>query len=84
MPADHFTRATGIRMAVLATSHLQTRELEPALTAANISLRILNNVQSSRAHSYLHDVTRALAPWKGHPEVADLIARTRTELPAAA
>lgn len=84
MPADRFTRATGIRMAVLATSHLQNRELERGLTAANTSLRILSNVHSSRAHSYLHDVTRALTPWKGHPEVADLIQRTRTELPAAA
>ncbi|MEV7525611.1 sporulation protein [Streptomyces sp. NPDC091371] len=84
MPADRFTRATGIRMAVLAASHLQARELEPGLTAARTSLGILTNVHSSRAHSYLHDVTRALNPWKNHPEVADLIHRTRTELPAAA
>lgn len=84
MPADRFTRATGIRVAVLSTSHLQNRELERGLTAANTSLRILSNVHSTRAHSYLHDVTRALAPWKGNPEVADLIQRTRTELPAAA
>ncbi|MFB0628743.1 hypothetical protein [Streptomyces sp. AB3(2024)] len=84
MPADRFTRATGIRMAVLANSHLQARDLEPGLAAANISLTILSNVHSSRAHSYLHDVTRALAPWKNHPEVADLIQRTRTELPAVA
>ncbi|WP_329201821.1 MULTISPECIES: sporulation protein [unclassified Streptomyces] len=84
MPADRFTRATGIRMAVLATSHLQNRELEPGLAAANTSLSILSNVHSSRAHNYLHDVTRALGPWKGHPEVADLIQRTRTELPAVA
>ncbi|MCJ0868016.1 sporulation protein [Streptomyces sp. AP-93] len=84
MPADRFTRATGIRMAVLATSHLQNRELEPGLTAANTSLTILSNVQSARAHSYLHEVTRTLSPWKDRPEVADLIQRTRTELPAAA
>ncbi|WP_331721059.1 hypothetical protein [Streptomyces sp. NBC_00454] len=84
MPADRFTCATGIRMAVLATSHLQNHELERGLTAANTSLRILSNIHSSRAHSYLHDVTRALTPWKRHPEVADLIQRTRTELPAAA
>ncbi|MFI1890048.1 sporulation protein [Streptomyces jumonjinensis] len=84
MPADHFTRATGIRMAVLATSHLQNRDLERGLTAANTSLRILSNVRSSRAHSYLHEAARALTPWKGQPEVADLIHRTRTELPAAA
>ncbi|MEU6210915.1 sporulation protein [Streptomyces sp. NPDC047023] len=84
MPADRFTRATGIRMAVLAASHLQNRELEHGLTAANTSLHILTHVHSARAHSYLHDVTRALTPWKGHPEVADLIHRTRTELPSAA
>ncbi|MEU5148718.1 sporulation protein [Streptomyces yangpuensis] len=83
MPADRFTRATGIRMAVLAASHLQARELERGLVAANTSLRILSNVHSTRAHSYLHDVTRALAPWKTRPEVADLIRRTRTELPTA-
>ncbi|MFF4104292.1 sporulation protein [Streptomyces sp. NPDC001903] len=84
MPADRFTRATGIRMAVLATSHLQNRELERGLIAANTSLRILSNVHSTRAHSYLRDVTHTLAPWKGSPEVADFIHRTRTELPAAA
>ncbi|MFE9801599.1 sporulation protein [Streptomyces goshikiensis] len=83
MPTDRFTRATGIRMAVLAASHLQARELERGLVAANTSLRILSNVHSTRAHSYLHDVTRALAPWKTRPEVADLIRRTRTELPTA-
>ncbi|MEU8844423.1 sporulation protein [Streptomyces roseus] len=84
MPADRFTRATGIRLAVLATSHLQNHELERGLAAANASLRILTKVHSSRAHSYLHDVTRTLTPWKRHPEVADLIHRTRTELPATA
>ncbi|MFK0017178.1 sporulation protein [Streptomyces sp. NPDC091027] len=83
MSADRFIRATGIRMAVLAASHIQNRELENGLTAANTSLRILTHVDSARAHSYLHDVTRALTPWKEHPEVADLIHRTRTELPSA-
>ncbi|MEW1545951.1 sporulation protein [Streptomyces tsukubensis] len=81
MSADRFTRATGIRMAVLAISHLQNRDLERGLTAANTSLRILSNVHSARAHGYLHDVIRALTPWKGHPEVVGLIRRTRTELP---
>lgn len=84
MPADRFTRATGIRMAVLATSHLQARDLEPGLAAATASLAILSHVHSSRAHSYLHEVTRALAPWKAHPAAADFIQRTRSELPTAA
>ncbi|MFD4924177.1 sporulation protein [Streptomyces goshikiensis] len=84
MPADRFTRATGIRMAVLTASHLQARELEAGLAAAGTSLDILRNVHSPRAHNYLHEVLRAMAEWKNHPEVADLVHRTHTELPAAA
>lgn len=82
MPTDRFTRATGIRMAVLATSHLHARELEPGLAAANTSLTILAGVHSARSHSYLHHVNEP-SP-RGGPEVTHFVHRTRTQLPAAA
>ncbi|MFK3734621.1 hypothetical protein ACI2LJ_30640 [Streptomyces sp. NPDC088090] len=48
MPAGRFTRAVGIRHAVLASSHIQAGDLDRALTTADRALGILSTVQSSR------------------------------------
>ncbi len=77
MPASRFTRAVGIRKAVLAAAHLQHRDLDQGLAEAQESLAILQNVRSPRAHSYLHDVVGALAPWRRERRVADFVHDTR-------
>ncbi|MEU8540879.1 sporulation protein [Streptomyces sp. NPDC048717] len=85
MPADRFARATGIRHAVVATSHLQARDLDRGLLAGRQAVEILSGVTSIRTTSYLTTVTNALAPWRGEGavrELVDTISRS-TGVPAA-
>ncbi|MGW6606188.1 hypothetical protein [Streptomyces sp. NPDC055036] len=83
MPADRFTRAVGIRKAVLAATHLQRPDLDQGLADAQESLTILQNLRSPRAHSYLHDVVRALDPWQRERRVVQFVHDTRRCLSAA-
>ncbi|MFF6888611.1 sporulation protein [Streptomyces sp. NPDC012421] len=82
MPPGQFTRAVGIRLAVLAGSHLQDHDLDQSLTVGTRALDILRTVTSTRAHGYLTNFTTALEPWKTHRTVRDFVARARTELTA--
>ncbi|MFE2727143.1 hypothetical protein [Kitasatospora sp. NPDC059327] len=82
MPVGRYTRAVGIRAAVLASAHLIDGNLEPALTDGHRSVDILKGVRSPRAHTYLYDVTDRLGRWKDEPAVRDLVHRVRTELPS--
>jgi hypothetical protein len=76
MPAGVFTRAVGIRHTVLATAHLQQRDLEPGLEAGERALAILGGVRSTRSRTYLRAVATALSPWCSRPDVADFLHRT--------
>lgn len=82
MPAGRFTRAVGIRLAVLATSHLQARDLTQGLQLGSQALQVLRKVHSSRAHGYVRDITTALGPWRTEPQVADFTDQARTALAA--
>ncbi|MBD0692471.1 hypothetical protein [Streptomyces sp. CBMA123] len=84
MPVDRFTRAVGIRAAVVATTYAIDRELEQAVAGGHRSVDILSAVHSPRAHSYLHDLVGRLAPWKEDARVRNLAHRVRTELPPVA
>ncbi|MET9110749.1 hypothetical protein [Streptomyces zhihengii] len=75
MPAGRYTRATGIRLAVLASSHIQEGDLDQGLAAAARSLDILSKVQSTRARSYLHVVVKDLEPWRADARVKDFAHR---------
>ncbi|MEV7682110.1 hypothetical protein AB0O64_26695 [Streptomyces sp. NPDC088341] len=77
MSANRFTRAVGIRKAVLAAAHLQHDDLDQGLASAQESLTILQNLRSPRAHSYLHDVVRTLVPWRREQRVVDFVHDTR-------
>ncbi|MEU8779064.1 hypothetical protein [Streptomyces sp. NPDC048606] len=77
MPAGRFTRATGIRFAVLATSHIQAHDLEQGLATATQALHILRAVRSTRAHGYVRDITTALEPWKRESAVSDFVHQAR-------
>ncbi|MFE0777804.1 sporulation protein [Streptomyces sp. NPDC058861] len=78
MPAARFTRATGIRLAVLASSHLQNGDLDHGLQAAAQATDILRSVQSTRARSYLHAITGDLAPWAADSRAKEFIHRPRS------
>ncbi|MEU0946915.1 sporulation protein [Streptomyces canus] len=72
MSANDFTRSVGLRMTVLATTHLQNRDLDQALADGQRAVTILSHVRSTRATGYLTDVVRAMAPWRRDPRVAQL------------
>ncbi|MFD4319014.1 sporulation protein [Streptomyces sp. NPDC058548] len=83
MPSDRFTRAVGIRLAVLAGSHLQDKDLDQSLAVGTRALAVLRTVSSTRAHGYLRDFTAALEPWRNDRSVSAFIDRTKAELAAA-
>ncbi|MFE5484138.1 sporulation protein [Streptomyces sp. NPDC056527] len=80
MPSDRFTRAVGIRLSVLARSHLRAKDLEQSLAVGSKALTALRTVSSTRAHGYLLDYTALLEPWKKNQDVSEFIHRTRGEL----
>ncbi|MEV2279257.1 sporulation protein [Nocardiopsis sp. NPDC049922] len=75
MPTDRFARSYGLRLAVLATAHVQQGDLDAALPAANESVDVLSRVRSRRAVGYLHDLAHRLSPHGGKPEVRETIRR---------
>ncbi|MET8411145.1 sporulation protein [Streptomyces sp. NPDC005195] len=84
MPSGRFTRAVGIRLSVLASTHLQDGDLEQSLQVGSRALEVLVNVSSTRAHGYLRSLATELEPWKkDSTAVAEFIDRTHRELAAA-
>ncbi len=63
MALGAFTRSVGVRLAIVATAHLQARDLDHGLELGNRSVDILTRVQSSRAMDYVAEFNTALAPW---------------------
>ncbi|MFE2217694.1 sporulation protein [Streptomyces canus] len=72
MPESAYTRSVGLRMTVLATAHLQNRDLDQAFAHGQRAVTILSHVRSTRATDYLAGVVRAMAPWRRDPRVIDL------------
>ncbi|MFF2131776.1 sporulation protein [Streptomyces olivochromogenes] len=84
MPSGSFTRSVGMRLAIVATAHLQARDLDRGLALGHRSVDILTRVQSSRALDYVREFNAALAPWRREPTVREFAQRTRKELGVAA
>ncbi|MFC9249190.1 hypothetical protein ACFT7S_35690 [Streptomyces sp. NPDC057136] len=53
MPKGVSTRSVGMRLAIVATAHLQARDLDHGL--GNRSVDILARVQSSRVKDYVRE-----------------------------
>ncbi|WDN56960.1 sporulation protein [Streptomyces clavuligerus] len=83
MPPGVFTRSVGMRLAIVATAHLQARDLDQGLDLGHRSVDILARVQSSRARDYVREFITALGPWRREPTVRDFLHRTRNELNVA-
>ncbi|MFJ8495432.1 sporulation protein [Streptomyces sp. NPDC094038] len=77
MSARDFTRSVGLRMTVLATTHLQKGDLDRALADGHKAVDILSGVRSARATEYLTGAVQAMAPWRRNPRVADLAHRAQ-------
>ncbi|MDX2760421.1 hypothetical protein [Streptomyces europaeiscabiei] len=80
MAPEVFTRSVGMRLAIVATAHLQARDLEHGLELGHRSVGILAHVTSARAFGYVREFSTALTPWRREPAVRDFLHRTRTEL----
>jgi tetratricopeptide (TPR) repeat protein len=83
MPSGRFTRAVGIRLSVLASTHLQNGDIEQSLDVGSRALEVLRTVSSTRAHGYLRGLTTDLEPWKADTTVSEFIGRAQNELAAA-
>lgn len=83
MSPDDFARSVGLRLTVLATTHLQGGDLDQGLALGNRAIDILGRVASARARDYVGDVTAALVPWNRERPVAEFMHRARTELTLA-
>ncbi|MFK4107348.1 sporulation protein [Streptomyces sp. NPDC002176] len=83
MSPDDFARSVGLRLTVLATTHLQEGALDQGLAVGHRAVDILGRVASARARDYVADVTAALAPWNRERPVAEFLHRARTELTLA-
>ncbi|MFD4726268.1 sporulation protein [Streptomyces seoulensis] len=83
MSPDDFARSVGLRLTVLATTHLQEGNLDQGLALGNRAVDILGRVASARARDYVADVAVALTPWRREHPVAEFMHRARTELTLA-
>lgn len=83
MPEGIFTRSVGLRMTVLATTHVQQGDLDAGIDMGNRSIDVLSRVASARARDYVGHIITAMSPWQRDPRVAELTRRARTELSAA-
>ncbi|WP_436775759.1 sporulation protein [Yinghuangia sp. YIM S09857] len=83
MPAGVFTRSVGMRLAIVATAHLQARDLDHGLELGHQSIDILARVNSTRALDYVRELTTALIAWRREAQVVEFIHRARTELSIA-
>jgi len=82
MPTGIFARSHGLRLTVLACTHLQGQspDLEAALNQGNRAVDVLARVASARAADYARDLLDRLQRWKPESGVADLTHRIRHEL----
>ncbi|MFF3020759.1 hypothetical protein [Streptomyces sp. NPDC057939] len=82
MNPDSFARSVGLRLTVLATTHLQEHDLDQGLAAGHRAIDILGRVASARARDYVADITTTITPWHREKPVADFLHRAHTELAA--
>lgn len=80
MDPNSYARSVGLRMTVLATTHLQQRDLDQGLELGHRAVDILGRIASARARDYVADITATLAPWRRDRTVAEFLHRARTEL----
>ncbi|GLZ37701.1 sporulation protein [Actinokineospora sp. NBRC 105648] len=86
IPVDAFARSHGLRLIVVASTHLQgaAPDLAAALHHGNRAVDVLTRVASARAVDYARDLVDRCLPWKDEAGVVDLARRIRTDLTAVA
>ncbi|MEU3188835.1 sporulation protein [Streptomyces sp. NPDC006923] len=80
MSKDQFTRAVGLRTAVVAATHMQAGDLEAGIDHGHQAVDILASVQSARARDYVADLLEAASRWKRNQSIRDLALRANREM----
>ncbi|WP_405742013.1 sporulation protein [Streptomyces sp. NBC_00028] len=80
MAPNAFTRSVGMRLAVVATAHLKTGDLEQSLALGHRSVDVLRQVDSHRARDYVLRLVRGLTPHRDLRPVESFLTRIRHEL----
>ncbi|MFJ6071709.1 sporulation protein [Streptomyces sp. NPDC093065] len=82
MAPNAFTRSVGMRLAVVATAHLNAGDLEHSLAVGHRSVDILRQVDSRRARDYVLRLVHTLTPHRDLRAVGAFLTRVRQELNA--
>ncbi|MFB7341139.1 sporulation protein [Streptomyces hydrogenans] len=80
MSKNDFTRAVGLRTAVVGATYMQAGELEEGLVNGHQAVDILASVESARARTYVADLLAAAGRWKRHPGIRELTLRANREM----
>ncbi|MFD6465213.1 sporulation protein [Streptomyces goshikiensis] len=83
MPVGVYTRAVGIRLAILSSAHIKAGELDQGLVLGERAVSILSQVQSTRARDYVRQVNDSLQPWRREERVRDFVHRSTATLVSA-
>ncbi|MFE7805883.1 sporulation protein [Streptomyces sp. NPDC057430] len=83
MPIGVYTRAVGIRLAVLSSAHIKAGNLDQGLDLGERAVDVLSRVNSPRAHDYVRQVNHSLQPWGREGRVRDFVHRSTTTFAAA-
>ncbi|MFE1556136.1 sporulation protein [Streptomyces sp. NPDC058734] len=83
MPVGVYTRAVGIRQAVLASAYIQAGELDHGLDLGVQAVEILARVRSTRAHAYVREVAESLRPWQNHKPAREFVRQATAALALA-
>jgi hypothetical protein len=83
MPIGVYTRAVGIRLAVLSSAHIKAGNLDQGLDLGERAVDVLSRVNSPRAHDYVRQVNHALQPWRREGRVREFVRQSTAGLTAA-
>ncbi|MEO3976835.1 tetratricopeptide repeat protein [Streptomyces sp. CAU 1734] len=83
MPAGVYTRAVGLRTAVVSATHLQAGDLDRGLALGERAVDILGQVRSARAHDYIRNINHALQPWQKDQRVTAFLTTSNQALAGA-
>jgi len=74
MPTNVYTRAVGIRLAVMSSAHLRASNLDEGLHLGRQASDILSQVRSTRAHDYVRQLATDVRPWQKDTNVQSFLA----------
>jgi hypothetical protein len=77
-----YTRSTGMRAAIVASAHIQAKQLDEGIHRGQQALTLLATVHSHRAKDYIRGLLIELRPWEQEPQVREYARRASAFLAA--